>query len=112
MATGRPKAPLTVTDDERIQLSSLARSRTLPHALVARAKLVLWSAEGESNSQIATRLRWTKATVGKWRQRFLQYRLAALYDELRPGRPRTGIARLSVESSGSRVTHSTTPSCV
>ena len=89
MVTGRPKAPLTVTDDERIQLSSLARSRTLPHALVARAKLVLWSAEGESNSQIAMRLRWTKATVGKWRQRFLQYRLAGLYDELRPGRPRT-----------------------
>jgi putative transposase len=57
--------------------------------LVARAKLVLWSAEGESNSQIAARLRWTKATVGKWRQRFLQYRLAGLYDELRPGRPRT-----------------------
>jgi putative transposase len=57
--------------------------------LVARAKLVLGSAEGESNSQIATRLHWTKATVGKWRQRFLQYRLPGLYDELRPGRPRT-----------------------
>jgi len=56
--------------------------------LVARAKLVLWSSEGESNSQIAARLHWTKATVGKWRQRFLQYRLAGLYDKLRPGRPR------------------------
>lgn len=89
MATGRPKTPLTLTDDERIQLRSLARSRTLPHALVARAKLVLGSSEGESNSQIAARLHWTKATVGKWRQRFLQYRLAGLYDELRPGRPRT-----------------------
>lgn len=53
MATGRPKTPLTLTDDERIQLRSLVRSRTLPHALVARAKLVLGSAEGESNSQIA-----------------------------------------------------------
>ena len=89
MATGRPKTPLTLTDDERTQLRSLARSRTLPHALVARAKVVLWSSEGESNSQIAARLHWTKATVGKWRQRFLQYRLPGLYDELRPGRPRT-----------------------
>src|SRR5579863_8246888 len=89
MAIGRPKTSLAVTDDERMQLSSLARSRTLPHALVARAKLVLWSAKGQSNSQIAARLNWTKATVGKWRQRFLQYRLAGLYDELRPGRPRT-----------------------
>jgi putative transposase len=57
--------------------------------MVARAKLVLWSSEGETNSRIATRLRWTKATVGKWRQRFVQHRLAGLYDELRPGRPRT-----------------------
>jgi len=30
---------------------------------------------------LATRLRWTKATVGKWRQRFIQHRLAGLYDE-------------------------------
>src|SRR5207245_4509108 len=29
------------------------------------------------------------ATVGKWRQRFIQHRLAGLYDELLPGRPRT-----------------------
>jgi len=89
MATGRPKTPLTLTDDEHTQLSSLARSRTLPHALVARAKLVLWSSEGETNSQIAARLHWTNATVGKWRRRFLQDRAAGLYDELRPGRPRT-----------------------
>jgi putative transposase len=56
---------------------------------VCRAKLVLWTSEGESNTRIACRLRWTSATVGKWRQRFVQHRLAGLYDELRPGRPRT-----------------------
>jgi putative transposase len=70
-------------------LSSLAPSRTPRQALVARANLVLWSVKRQSNSQIAVRLNWTKATVGKWRQRFLQYRLAGLYDELRPGRHRT-----------------------
>jgi putative transposase len=89
MTTGRPKSSLDLTDEERIQVRSFARSRTLPHDMVARAKLVLWSSEGESNSRIANRLRWTKATVGKWRQRFIQDRLAGLYDELRPGRPRT-----------------------
>ena len=56
---------------------------------VARAKVVLRSAEGETNTQIAERLQWTKATVGKWRKRFIDRRLAGLYDELRPGRPRT-----------------------
>src|SRR5215208_4341558 len=89
MPTGRPKTILHLNDDEREQLRSLAVSRTLPNGLVSRARLILWSAEGQSNTEIAKRLRCTKATVGKWRQRFIQYRLAGLYDELRPGRPRT-----------------------
>jgi transposase len=89
MVTGRPKPALKLTPDEQIQLRSWAASRTLPHALVARARLVLWSVQGQNNSQIARRLHWTNATVGKWRQRFVEYRLAGLYDELRPGRPRS-----------------------
>jgi putative transposase len=89
MPTGRPKVSLHLEDAEREQLWSFARSRTLPNALVTRAKLVLWSAEGHSNTDIANRLDCTKATVGKWRQRFVQYRLAGLYDEIRPGRPRS-----------------------
>lgn len=89
MATGRPKPILHLNDDERDQLRSLAKSRTLPNALVSRAQLILWSAEGRTNSEIAKRLRCTQATVGKWRQRFIRQRLAGLYDELRPGRPRT-----------------------
>jgi len=89
MITGRPKPSLTLAPDEQTQLRNLAASRTLPHALVARAKLVLWSAQGHSNTQIAGRLRWRNATVGKWRQRFVEHRLSGLYDELRPGRPRS-----------------------
>jgi len=89
MPTGRPKAELSLTTEEREQLEGFARSRTLPNALVARAKVILWSAGGRSNSEISDRLGWTKATVGKWRQRFVQSRLAGLYDEIRPGRPRS-----------------------
>jgi putative transposase len=89
MAIGRPKTELVLSDDERIQLSSLAGSRSLAHALVARAKVILWSAEGASNAEIAARLQWTQATVGKWRRRFLERRVQGLYDELRPGRPRS-----------------------
>jgi putative transposase len=89
MAFGRPKTALELSDEERLQLSAMANSRTLPHSLVARAKVVLWSVKGETNTQIAERLQWTKATVGKWRKRFIEHRLAGLYDELRPGRPRT-----------------------
>lgn len=89
MPSGRPKAALILSDDERRQLSSLTRSRALPHGIVARAKVVLWSEKGQSNSEIANRLQWTKATVGKWRQRFIEQRIQGLYDELRSGRPRS-----------------------
>ena len=89
MPIGRPKTALVLSEDERIQVSSLTKSRTLPHAIVARAKVVLWAAEGDSNTEIANRLQWTNATVGKWRRRFIEPRLPGLYDELRPGRPRS-----------------------
>ena len=89
MSIGRPKTALVLSEDERIQVSSLTKSRTLPHAMVARAKVVLWAAEGASNTEIANRLQWSNATVGKWRRRFIERRLPGLYDELRPGRPRS-----------------------
>ena len=102
MITGRPKPALTLTADEHAQLRSFAASRTLPHAPVARAKLVLWSAAGQSNTQIARRLRWTNATVGKWRQRFVRHRLAGLYDELRPRRPARSTMTRSRRCSNAR----------
>lgn len=78
MNRGRPKAELVVSDDERAQLSSFARSRSLPASLSMRARIVLGSGEGEANSSIAERLRLTKVTVGKWRTRFIERRVAGL----------------------------------
>src|SRR5579875_3403646 len=89
MSMGRPLPALKLTAEEREQLDGFAASRSLPHSLVARARLVLWAAEGVANQVIAERLDWSKATVGKWRQRFADHRLAGIYDELRPGRPRS-----------------------
>src|SRR5271169_1710932 len=89
MPMGRPKAELVLSEAERAQLSTLARSRSLSAALVTRARIVLAAAEGEPNSKIAARMQITGATAGKWRRRFLQARINGLYDELRPGKPRT-----------------------
>jgi putative transposase len=89
MITGRPKPPLTLGYDERLQLESIAGSRSLPHGLVVRAKIVLMAAEGQSNTAIAERLRLTKPTVGIWRQRYIDHGIQGLHDELKPGRPRT-----------------------
>ena len=89
MAVGRPRAEVGLSAEEHAQLTVLAASRSLPHAMVARAQLVLWAAQGESSTVIAERLGWSMPTVGKWRQRFVEQRIAGLHDELRPGRPRT-----------------------
>ncbi|WP_454737662.1 IS630 family transposase [Cupriavidus necator] len=89
MPMGRPKVELVLSQDEQSQLASMARSRAIPAALVTRARIVLAAATGEPNSEIAKRLQLTRATVGKWRARFLERRINGLYDELRPGKPRT-----------------------
>jgi putative transposase len=89
MAMGRPKVELVLTQSEREQLQSMARSRSIPAALVARARIVLACAAGEPNSLVAERMDLANATVGKWRNRFVERRLSGLYDELRPGKPRT-----------------------
>ena len=89
MVTGRPKKPLTVSVEERKQLQAWASSRSLPHGLVRRARIVLMSAEGMSNTAIARRLGLSMPTVGKWRERYRTEGLQGLYGEARPGRPRT-----------------------
>lgn len=89
MRMGRPLTPIVLTTDERATLDGWARRRTTAQALALRARIVLGAAAGESNTGIARRERVTKATVGKWRRRFLQKRLEGLLDEPRPGVPRT-----------------------
>jgi putative transposase len=89
MAMGRPKAELVLSEAEREQLTSIARSRSMPAALTQRAQIVLGCAAGEANSVVARRFRVTQATVGRWRRRYVKHRLQGLYDEARPGRPRT-----------------------
>jgi transposase len=86
--TGRPKAQLVLSDEERQMLARWSRRRKTSQALALRARVVLACAEGASNKDVAVSLGVTEATVGKWWRRFVAERLDGLDDADRPGRPR------------------------
>jgi transposase len=88
MRTGRPKQPLTITEEERERLQALAHRARSQAPLARRARVVLACAEGLDHQTVARKLRCSVGMVGKWRARFLKGRLEALYDEPRPGTPR------------------------
>jgi len=117
MPRGRPLMELTLTAEERSTLTRWTRRPTTAQALARRARLVLAAAEGRSNKDVATALRITEPTVGKWRRRFLTYRLEGLLDEPRPGAPRTigdadveRVIALTLESAPRDATHWSTRS--
>ncbi len=78
-----------ITSDERAVLERFARRSRANRHLAFRARILLRSAAGVSNSAIARELRCAGATVGKWRKRFIEFRLDGLHDEPRPGVERT-----------------------
>jgi len=88
MRTGRPKAELVLTDEERVALTAYTRRGTTAQQLAMRARIVLSCAEGSDNRSVAKKLRVAAATVGRWRRRFVEDRIDGLLDEPRPGVPR------------------------
>ena len=84
---GRRKAELVLTEAERAQLILWARRAKTAQYLALRAKIVLRSAEGGTNKQVAADLGVDDSTVDRWRARFIARRLEGLHDEKRPGRP-------------------------
>ena len=80
--------PLELTSEEKQSLGQIIRRRGAGHLQVLRAKVILWAAEGLSNTEIIKRTGLSAPTVCKWRQRFLQNRTAGLSELPRSGAPR------------------------
>lgn len=86
---GRPrKVIVELTPDERDELQALTRRARTNRHLALRAKLILATASGMSDTAVAAKYRVSNKTVGTWRRRFAERRLEGLYDEPRVGRPR------------------------
>ena len=110
--TGRPKDVLLLTAAERGQLERWARRPRTEQRLALRSRIVLACAEGRDNDEVAVELGVHAKTVGKWRRRFLQRRLDGLWDEPRPGVPRSvsddqveEIVRRTIEETPPHATH-------
>ncbi len=89
MARRNLAATVVLEEEQRTELDSFAASRSLPHGLVVRAKIVLMAADGKNNVEIAEAVGMTRQTVATWRKRFVERALEGLYDEYRRGRPRS-----------------------
>ncbi len=98
---------------ERETLERLARSHSVPHRQVMRARALLMAADGEANTRIAEEVGVTPVTVRSWRKRFSEDGLAKL-GQVRRGRGRkptisdeqvAEIVRLTTEETPPGHTH-------
>ncbi|MDE2509379.1 MAG: helix-turn-helix domain-containing protein, partial [Planctomycetota bacterium] len=91
----RRASVITLTEDVRATLERWSRRRSSEARLVERARIVLLAAAGRENKDIALELGITRATVGRWRNRFAARGPAGIEKDAprggRPPRPRDGL---------------------
>src|SRR3712207_1542717 len=74
---------------DRERLEGWVRSSTIQAGLAQRARIVLLTADGLTNVEIAARVGVSRPTVTSWRARYACSWIGGLCDEARSGRPRT-----------------------
>jgi putative transposase len=86
---GRRAPIIELAEEERSQLESYVRCRSMPSGLSSRFRIILLAADGVNNKRISEKVGLSRASVGKWRKRYSEKGIEGLHDELRPGRPRS-----------------------
>lgn len=87
---------MELASDDRAVLESLLRDEGYDGSLSARARIVLWRADGHSASEIAGMAGTTKPTVYKWIRRYELFGVDGLSDWVSSGRP----PEISAETRG------------
>ncbi len=78
---------ITLSDEERKELTKLARSKRTSVRLAQRARIVLLAASGLQTKAIAAQLSIDRVQVARWRERYVQSRLAGIERDLPRGAP-------------------------
>ena len=98
---------LSLTDEQRIELTRLAQARTLPASDVFRARLILALASGRTYSQIMASLQTTAPTISRWKLRFEEHGMAGLDARHKGSQPR--VANAAVQARIARKTQQKPP---
>ena len=76
---------MALNEEEKQELQQMTQSRTLPAGDVMRARMMLLLSHGVPYRKIQDLLDTTAPTIVRWKQRFLQHRMAGLLEERHPG---------------------------
>ena len=109
----RVARPVVLNTEQRDLLESRTRTRSASARSVERARILLLTAGGMQDKQIAAKLKIMPEKAARWRNRFLDGGLAALdKDAPRPGRPSTitpekiqEVVRKTTQEKPSNATH-------
>ena len=86
---GRLADEVVLCEEKRAFLEARVLRHKAARSLSDRCRMILLCAEGLQSKEVGARLGVHEHTVGKWRRRFVKYRIEGLTDEYRPDRPRT-----------------------
>src|SRR5216684_7272324 len=87
---------IVLTDEEREELTTRSRARSLRASDAQRARLILLLADGVPYRSLAEKLDCSQTTVSLWRQRFLEQGLEGLYGRHQGSRRTSEAQRLEV----------------
>ena len=101
---------IMLTEDERVELTRLVRSKLTSVRLAQRAQIVLLASDGIQNKEIAQQLAIGRVQVSRWRDRYIKSGLAGIERDLPRGAPPvkvdvTRLVELTTQSKPKAATH-------
>lgn len=76
---GRPKAELALTVHEHEILQMLVQTPSIDPRIAARSRAILECSKGLADQKVAHQIGVGAYTIGKWRRRFIKYRIPGIY---------------------------------